>query len=180
MSRFSPKGDKAQWRLVYDRLVSLNIGEILTYDEICSLLGKDHIDQCRGAVARAHQELLRKKLRAIAPVTNVGYRIVNPTEHEGIARGHHRKSRRSMGRGVELVAFADRSGMTDAERTHFDRVETVLTRQADMIRRIDLRTAEDESVLIGQRRKAPVEKVDRVVEALRRHGIEITPIDDDD
>lgn len=171
---FQPRGDRAQWRVVHDLLERLDVGDIMTYEEITDALDVEHINQVRGAVHRAAKVWGEERHRALSPVNRVGYRVVSALEHELLARKQHRRSRRALGRGRALLRDADRSQLAPADRERFDRMELELSRQSDMISRIDTRQAKMERALEADRaaRSATDEKVARMEEALRRHGIE--------
>ena len=38
---FTPKGDRAEWRVIYDHTRTMTPGEVLTYERISGLLGRD-------------------------------------------------------------------------------------------------------------------------------------------
>jgi hypothetical protein len=174
MRPFQPRGEKAQWRIIYDLLDRLDVGDILGYDQITEALEVDHINQVRGAVLRAARVWGQDRHRALTPVHKVGYRIVAGAETEILIRRQHRRTRRSAGRTRDLARDTDRSLLTPADRAKWDRMEIELSRQADMVARIDTRTAKVEQAIEVDRaaRRATEEKVARMEEALRRHGIE--------
>ena len=174
---FTPKGDVAEWRMLYDRIRSLDIGGILTYEDMDEILGRDFKED-RGPIYRCAKELEDNDHRTLAAVRNVGYRIVEPREHAQLATHHHRKSRRQLGKAVGKAASADRSKLTADERQRIDGLEMSLRRHADMIRRLDERTAKQADELKALRREKDgdvaslSERVDRLASLLERHGIE--------
>jgi hypothetical protein len=172
--RFEPKGERAQWRIVYDLLCPLGVGDILTYDAITEALGVDNINQVRGAVHRAAKEWGKDHHRALSPVHKVGYRVVAGAETEILIRKQHRRTRRSMTKARDLTRDTDRSMLSPEERVRFDRMELRLSRHTDMIRRIDTRQDKMEEAIETDRaaRQATEAKVARLEEAMRRHGID--------
>lgn len=171
---FQPKGERAQWRIIHEMLERLDVGDTLTYEQIKDALDVDDINRVRGAVRQAAKVWGEERHRAIAPVYRVGYRVVGAAEHELLARSQHRRSRRALNRGRAFLRDADRSQLSPADRARFDRMEFDLSRQADMIKRIDTRQDNMQRALEEDRlaRKATEEKLARMEEAMRRHGIE--------
>lgn len=174
MTLFKPKDTRAQWEKVYDLLAPLDIGDVLTYEAITEALDVDHINKVRNAVTKAANEWGKEKHRAIKVVNRVGYRVVSATEHETLARSHHKRSRRQMAKGLQVIRNTDRSLLSPQDRERFDRVEMQMARQASEIRRIDLRQREMDRVFAEEQtaRRVSEEKIARMQEALRRHGID--------
>lgn len=173
MKPFEPKGDVAQWRVVYDMLVKLEIGDLLRYEDLLEALDMKARERVRGPVRKAAAVWGEEFHRALVPVYGIGYRVAEPTEHELIARKHHRKSRRALGRSRAAIRDVDRSLLTPAERARFDRMEVELSRHSDMIKRIDLKQEKIQKTIEADRaaRQATDDKVARLEEALRRRGI---------
>lgn len=173
---FETKGDTAEWRLIYNHALTLNIGATITYDDFERILGRDLRDS-RTPVYDAMRHLEKDAHRTLTAVTNTGYRIAEPSEHEGLAKHHHRKSKRQLRRAVSKASSADRSALSPEERKRIDNVEMALRQHSDMIQRLDTRTREQAKALKELRRAtnedvAEVsEKVDRLESLLQRHGI---------
>ena len=153
---FEPKGPQPLWELVYDRIRTLSVGDTITYAELSRILGGRGIEACRAPLYKAMQVLEREDKRTLDNVRDTGYRVVEAVEHERLARRHHRKSHRQLRKALGKVQSADRSKLTPEERRRFDRMEITLSRQADMIRRLD----------------AKVERIDQAIKDARRstHG----------
>lgn len=142
MSPFIPAGDRARWRLVYDLLTEADVGDTVTYEAMGDALGLDPDKQrhlIQMAVRRAAREYLTVNLRALAPVPNVGYRVVEPSRQIEIAGQYQVKARRSIRRGKEQVTYVDLSGLDEATRQMFETMAWKFGQQDEAIRRLDVR-----------------------------------------
>lgn len=173
---FTPRGDVAEWRLIYDAARQLDTGDTLTYEDLDALLGRD-LKGDRNPIYRAMRELETADQRTLTCVTNVGYRVAAANEHEGLAKHHHKKSRRQIRKAVSKAASANRADLTQDERQRIDAMEMTLRRHADMIRRLDVRDQERAAEIRQLRREKNEDvaelsdKVDRLTDLLARHGI---------
>lgn len=171
---FQPKGDVAEWQLVYDYIVNLKIGQVVTYDELTNVLGRDFLP-ARGPFHKANKHLLATKKRGLLNVKNVGYRVVKAVEHEGAARSQHRFANRRLRRARDWIENTDRNELPAEVRARFDGLEAHLARQIDFTRRLDGRLAKVEKATAKQAEVAADsnEKLSKLIAALERHGINI-------
>lgn len=142
MSPFIPAGDRARWRMIYDLLTEAAVGDTVTYEAMGGVLGLDpgkQRHQIQMAVRRAGREYLTVNLRALAPVPNVGYRVVETSRQLELAGQHQVKARRSIGRGREQVTYVDVSGLDEATRQMFETMAWKFQQQDEAIRRLDVR-----------------------------------------
>lgn len=163
---FVPKAERPQWRVVLDLLDELDVGDLLTYAALDEAVD-GNFRRNRSPLYKAAQVWGRTHQRALAPVANVGYRVVDAPEHEQLARAQHRKSRRAIGRGQNLIRNADRARLTKDERVRFDAIELQLGRHADMLRQLDAR----------QRRTAV--QLDQIASAIAEHAERLDRIEVD-
>lgn len=172
---FTPKGDVAEWRMVADALDALDIGDVLTYDDLTTLLDRDFIAN-RKPIYAATEWLERERHRTVDNVANVGYRIVEATEHLDLGKRHHKKARRQMRRTISRLASADRNQLDAEQVAKIDAIENTVRQQADVIRRIDKRVSRVEAAQATtvQQVDQHAERLARLEEALKRHGIEGT------
>lgn len=167
---FEPKGEKAEWEMLYDYLRPLKQGDLVTYKQMSSILGKD-IRKSRTAIYRAMKKLEEKDNRSLLCVLRTGYRITIAQEHEELAGKHHKRARRQLNRAISKISSADRTQLTREDRQRFDSMELALRQQQDMIKRLNDRVAVVEEKQNAQNDMS--EKISKMVEALKRHGIEI-------
>ncbi|WP_435109766.1 helix-turn-helix domain-containing protein [Nocardiopsis synnemataformans] len=173
---FEPKGERPEWQMIYDHVVLLAPGDVFTHGELDQLLGRD-FRSSRSPIYDAMRRLEQSNQRTLATVVGVGYRVASASEHEGLARSHQKRSRRQLGKAVSKASSADRSALAPQERQRIDALEMSLRQQADMIQRLDTRTAKQAEELKKLRRETSEDvaevsaKVDRIAELLDKHGI---------
>jgi hypothetical protein len=174
---FEVKGDRAQWRMVFDALVDMKIGDTITDDEIAALLPDAAEGSIRGAFYRAQTEMENERKRSFARVRGVGYRMVQAVEHGDLARQQHRKAKRRLKAAHRKAHSADRSLLTQEERQRIDALEINLSRQRDMISRLSGRVEKLDASLKDARRDQKADaaqlsdRVDRLAALLEKHGI---------
>lgn len=180
MKPFEPKGDLPEWQLIYQRVSTLDEGTVLTYDDLDEVLGRDFRGD-RSPIYRCIGELEKVDHRTLAVVRGSGYRIAAANEHERLAVGHHRRSRKQMRKAVSKAASADRSKLTPEERKRIDGLEMSLRQHADMIRRLEARDEQRQAEIKALRRDTSAdvaeisERVDRLTALLERHGVTTPP-----
>lgn len=173
---FEPVGERPRWMDILDLLVPLDVNDVVTYETLSTAVGLD-IRTRRGDLYAAMEVLQRDHSRTIEVVRNKGYRICAANEHGRLAKKHHKKSKRQIGKAVAKASSANRAELTDEERRRIDSMEMTLRAHGDMIRRLEHRAARTEARLqtvenahdqdaVGQ-----AARIDRLEEMLRRHGI---------
>lgn len=175
---FEPKGDVAEWRLVYDHIATLKIGEVVAYEKLTELLGRE-FKEARGPFHKANRELLARHKRGMLNVKNVGYRVVPAKEHERAARDQHKYAKRRLRASKHWLANTDRGELEPEVAERFDRIESQLDRQIDFTRRLDKRVERVEKALQASRSEAAdqaqetSDRLSKLTEALKRHGIDV-------
>jgi len=170
---FEVKGDRPQWRAVYERLSAMAIGDLVKDSDLFALLPEAPEESVRSAFWRAVREMEDEHKRSFARVRLTGYRMVQATEHERLARDQHKKAKRRLTAAVRKAHSADRTLLDVEARRRIDAIEDHLGRQREMIRRLEVqqektaarvaRTEKDSAVL--------ADRLDRLAELLDRHGI---------
>jgi chaperonin cofactor prefoldin len=139
---FAPVGEKARWRTVYDLLRKGTVGDVITYAEMAEAL-EVHPERdrniLRSAVPRAAREFEEVDNHAITPVRNVGYRVVEASEHMGLAKVHQRKSSRQLRRSRSKVVHVDMNALSPELQRLFGAAGQLLALQMDFNRRMDIR-----------------------------------------
>lgn len=102
LAPFEPKGDVPEWRLIYDELRKLNVGDEITYRELSAALERPFVKN-RNPLYRAADELLHADRRALETVRGRGYRIAAAESHGILARRQIKFSRRRLRKGRALV-----------------------------------------------------------------------------
>lgn len=174
---FEVKGDRPQWRIVYDHLATMRVDQVVKDAELSALLPDAAPGSVRGAFVRAVREMEDEHRRTFTRVRLVGYRMVHARENEGLARQQHRRAKRRLSAAHRKAHTADRSMLTREERSRIDALEVNLAAQRDMIGRLSAKVGKLDSDLKTVRREQKsgsaqlAERVDRLAELLERHGI---------
>lgn len=170
---FEPIGDTPRWRIVLDLLEPLDVDDVLTYEQLNEALDVVDFRANRSPLYKAARVWGAARMRALEPVANIGYRVVEAREHEALARRQHLKSRRALSRGRTLLRNADRSRLPPEDVARFDSMEHTLARHEDMIRRLDARQEKTDRILHETRQTgaATEARVAELEEKLRRHGL---------
>jgi hypothetical protein len=134
---FEVKGDEAQWKVIFARLSTMDIDQVVKDGELTSLLPDAPEGSVRGATYRAIKQIELDLSRSFTRVRNVGYRMVHAREHENLARDQHMKARRRVKAGQRKAHAADRALLTREERQRIDALELNMAQQADMLKRLD-------------------------------------------
>ncbi len=171
--QFEPCGERARWRVLYDLLCVKEIGDILSYEEMGKALDLDPAEgrhTIQLAMRRAGKELERVDSRAISPVTNTGYRVVEPAEHMKLARKHQKRARNEIDRGHSKVTNVDLSQMDHNTRKSFELVAQAFQMQSSYVARLDVKQEQMERALgsVTQQSERTAEEVEELKERLRR------------
>lgn len=149
---FEPVGELARWRALLPLFVEVERGTVVTYDELAEALDLDPTKDRRAiqaAVGQAQKTLSREHDRSLTPVRNVGYRVVLPNEHVDLAGRQQRKGRKAIARAQGHVDHVDLSSLSDEGRQIVYAAARALSWQQQQIRRLDLRQADLEHVLMS-------------------------------
>lgn len=106
MVPFTPKGEVAQWRIVYRILQGAEVGEIIGYDRLAEALDADpKADRYRiqNAARQAGKHLLQQDDRAIEAVPDEGYRVVPASRQITLAGGQIERATAALDKGRELT-----------------------------------------------------------------------------
>lgn len=165
---FEPIGAESRWRTVYALLRERHVNDVVTYEEMGAVLDLDPITDrpaIRGSVGRAAQEFEVVDLHAIAPVRNVGYRIVEAPEHLGLAQNHQRKSSRQLKRGRGKIEHVDLNELSGDQRVEYALAARLISMQMDFNRRTDIRLKNHDEAIRSMVVKT--ERSDSEIAALR-------------
>ena len=153
---FTPVGNRARWRVIYDALANLEPGDVLTYGRAAELLDL-HEDRDRHAiqeaVRRAGTENERVNKRVIEPVRNIGYRVIRAAEHAGIAKRFQRKSVVAIRAGASKVVNVRLDELDQPQRNAVAAMAALFARQEAAIAAIDVRQKNVEDVVAVTTRK---------------------------
>jgi cell division protein FtsB len=178
---FRPKGDQPEWRLLYDEFRKHGPGDVITYQRLTDILGRD-FRASRVPLARAVKELENADHRTLVCERGTGYRIAAATEHEHLAHAHSKRSRRQLTKAVAKARSANRAELTPDQVRRLDNLEVHLSQQAAMLTRLDARDKQREAQIKQLRRDTTSEiaaiddRLTHLTDMLRRHGITTGPV----
>lgn len=173
MAPFKPSGPIARWRLIYDILTAKDIDDSITYDDMAAVLDLDPVEDRHAiqmAVRRAAKEYEEVDLRALEPIPNRGYRIVEPEEHLRLAQGQQKRSQKALQRGHSKIVHVDRNGLAPDVRKAFEVVAQAFAMQMDFNRRTDIhqRRLEEAIQSVSQQSERSQEEIQELRERLER------------
>ena len=131
---FEPHGERALWQEIYDLLVIMEPGDLLTYEEMSEVTDRD-IRRNRSALYSAQKHLELDGHRTLVCVPGKGYRVAYAGEHEHLATGHQRRARRQVVKARRRVTSANRGELSQIQRERMDVMESTLTRHEQLLRR---------------------------------------------
>ncbi len=177
MSPFEPKYDVPLWRKVYDHAVTMEVDELLDWQQLKRLVKYDMSlpGASRSPVLVATKHLLRDKQRRLASVRGKGYRIVHASEHEQLALAGRRSARRKLAKARDDATYADRNQLDVAQRQAIDSLANTLSVQAAMLRRHEVRLDEQQTQIkdTQAQQQAQADELARMRAALKLAGIEV-------
>lgn len=169
---FEIKGHQSQWKTIYDNLSRMEIGDIVTHEELAAMLPGVPEASVRPAFYRAVKEMQVIRSRTLASKRGVGYRMVDANEHEFLAKDRRKSARRQLRKAQLVAAAADRSRLTPDERKRIDELEHHLAKQADMLKRLDDRQdkAEQRISFTEKDMRKMDDRIQEMETLLKRHG----------
>lgn len=166
---FQPIGDKSRRATVIDLIGGVDYDAVVKYEELESELEVDRAT-VQAAVNAAKPGLEREHRKSVVAVPNIGYRVVRPNEHHGLAVVHQRKSLRSLRRSLSKVNHVDASQLTEGERAAVTLAATGIALQLDYMRRNDIRAKRHEDMITAtqQQTDRTADEVSELRERLAR------------
>lgn len=119
MSPFKPKGETAQWRIVYDILRGASEGATVTYDQLAESLDMDpKADRARiqAAARKAASKLLETDNRAVEVHAETGYVMVPANRQIAMAGKQIERATHHIDKGKELTTHIQVDELSDRER----------------------------------------------------------------
>lgn len=103
---FTPKGEKPLWKMVYEYIVPMQIGDVVTYEDLSKVVDQD-VTINRSLIYTANKHLLRDHKRLLVVERGIGYKIV-----EGMDIMYHASDRQIMAK--------KQVGLANFETTHIN------------------------------------------------------------
>jgi hypothetical protein len=165
---FQPVNDQALWVPIYDKARTMDYGDLLTYEEITSLVDRDaRVD--RQPIYRAMKQLERHDHRTLIVDRNVGYRIALPEQHGVLMDQHRKRSYRQITKARRRATSAPRELLTPAEAHRLDEMDVRLSQHEMALRNINSRVDKLEHQDVKKTSK--LDQIEAALEVLRQKGI---------
>lgn len=120
MPRFQPKRDdgRAEWKVVYDRVLAMGYGDRLTFGELAELLGTRDRGRAYRAVRQCNGHLLKSSSvpRYLVPRRGTGYEVLRPEDYTPAAIARKDAATRRLSEAVELMKSAPLDELSPAAR----------------------------------------------------------------
>lgn len=142
---FTPIGDVSRRNMVIDTVGDITPGDIITYDALEMALGLGR-PAVQAVVNAAKPGIQKRHQRSLVAVRGIGYRVLLPAEHLGLAQEHQKRGRRQTRRSRMAVTHTDYNELSELERVRFDIAIATLKALEAFERRADLRYASRERV----------------------------------
>lgn len=172
MTPFQPKGDVAEWRLIYNALKVLEFDEIITTKQIEEILGRP-LAKNRSPIYRAVKELQSNNKRTLTTVRGVGYRIARAEEAFGLVMAHSERARSQLRRGVTIADTTDTALLHGDQAQRLESVANLATRAVEFLG-IMAKQVDEHSRLIEAVKSEGADTSERVAaleDTLKRHGL---------
>lgn len=171
---FQPKGERPEWRMLYDLMRVQPRGTVLTYEALDDALGRPFLAN-RSPFYKALKEVETHDQRTFEAIRNEGYRCDQPAEHQYVAVAQHKRPVRHLKAAGRKIKAADRTQLSHELVTRFDALEHHWTVQAAKLEqrldKVDQRVGRTE-----KDQAATADQIGRLVDRLREHGIDIGDI----
>jgi len=97
---FTPKGNIALWKLIYDYIKDKEAGTIISFEELSQAIHEDILKN-RSSIYKARMKLAKEKQRYLISEHQVGYKVV-----EGVDQLRHAESRHDLAnRQIQMANF---------------------------------------------------------------------------
>ena len=140
-------------RMIYDRLKKSRVGDVVTYEELTKLVGRDVTDGAHGNLYSARRRLLREDQIVFDTVRKIGLQRLGDTEIVEASEADLARIRRAAKRaGRKLTCVQNFAGLQETHQTKhnaamslFAAVATI-TKQSQ-VRKIEAKIGKTEAVL---------------------------------
>ena len=108
--------NKKKWELLYEKIMVLNYGDIISHGEIAIILDEPYDTNIyRAAIARAKKSLL-KIGKFIESVQGKGYRVVAPDDYNKLTISQFAQGVKKIKKGNDILTYAPTNDMSDIGR----------------------------------------------------------------
>lgn len=150
MSPFKPKGEIAQWRIVYDAFRTAATGTTVTYQHLAEALDMDHKrdrHRIQAAARRAMAQLLDVDKRAVEVQPETGYVMVSAARQIPMAGKQIERATHHLDRGRDLTTNVAFDELTDRERSLVQAMTLGFAQVGEYVRQMETRIVEHDGEL---------------------------------
>ena len=118
MERKGIQAKSADTSIIENRLRNTKPGDLVTYDELSTLLGRDVLEHCRGNVGSARRTLIKESI-FFDCVSKEGYKRLDNNEAVNASEHYTTRAKRAARRGLNHLANVPFDGLSDeAKKKH--------------------------------------------------------------
>lgn len=145
-------GELPRWRILYDVMIKLKPGDLITYVEMAGLLGLDidvagNKSMLHAALRKAVDELLERHRTVFHLVRGRGYQVARPGQVIEVARQHQARAVAEIESGHTKIEAVDRSQVDSTTARLIEATAMGFARQAAMMRQLDVRQKRVETAM---------------------------------
>ena len=147
---FAPKGEVAQWRIVYRTFQGAAVGDTVTYEQLADVLEVDpKADRVKiqAAARRAAKQLLGVDDRAVEVEPDVGYRLVPAVRQIPMAGKQVERAEHALSKGHDLTTHIRMDELTEQERVIVQSMALGFAQVAEWARHLGRRVEDHEGRL---------------------------------
>lgn len=147
---FEPKGEIAQWRVIYRMFQESDIDTVLDYATIGAALNlhpKNDRHRIQAAARRAAKQLLEVDDRAVEVVPDIGYKLVGAVRQIPMAGQQVERAGRALDKGKAFTTHIRMTELSDQERQIVHTMALGFAQVAEWARAIGRRVEDHEGRL---------------------------------
>lgn len=104
---------------LYNHIMKMKVGDVLTYEEMKNMLKKDVQTQYRYIISSARRKARRDGIE-FGTVSKVGIKRLNDSEIVGTSHSIYERTRRAAKRGVMVLQNANFDKLPDEQKTEYN------------------------------------------------------------
>ena len=106
--------------IIYQRLIKAEEGDVISYEEMLTMVGRHEVDEIRGYLATAQKRAETNHNMVFAPVTGIGMKCCDDEGKIAVAKARLEQARRQSRRsGKVAISIRDYEALSDdAKETH--------------------------------------------------------------
>lgn len=147
---FAPRGEVAQWAVVYRMFQATEIDAVITYDQLAEALDMDSATdrhRIQAAARKAAEKFLHIDDRAVETIPDVGYRLATAERQIPLAGAQVERATRSLEKGKDLTVHVRLEELSEEGRQIIHAMSIGFSAVAEYTRQISRRMEDHEGRL---------------------------------